>query len=254
MTPSTESATFQAITEKRVATGNGAILVDAARVPQADRSLLDPTRWPTLDRHGRGAVRRVQGAFGAGILRTYRRGGLIARFTREHYLWTGENQTRPFREFRLLAGMRALQLPVPSPLAAGYSRSGPFYRASLLTAEVPHAATLAERLPAITGDAPLWRSLGSTLARFHSAGFWHADLNAHNLLLAGDREWWLIDFDRGTRRRPDASWPQTRLSRLRRSLRKLGAERLGNWPEVWQLLVDAHDAALGRALHAQAQA
>ncbi len=237
---------FAPIVEKRAATSDGAILFDAARIPQVEPELLAAERWPTLDRHGRGAVHRVEGSFGRAVLRTYRRGGLIARFNRDRYLWSGEDRTRPFREFRLLAQMRAQGLPVPAPLAAGFRRSGTSYRASILTAEVPDVTTLADQLPALIDDTGAWEALGSTLARFHAAGFWHADMNAHNLLLDGQRRWWLIDFDRGEQRAPDTVWPQTRLARLQRSLYKLGAAEQPGWQRAWRALCGCHDRDLRR--------
>lgn len=239
---------FDAIEEKRISTDSGAILFDAARIAQPEPALLDAERWPAAGGRGRGVVRRVSGDFGSAVLRPYRRGGLVARLNRERYLWAGEDRTRPFLEFRLLAGMRARGLPVPAPLAAGYTRHGLWYRAQILTAEIGGATTLAEGLRERMGDGDAWVALGDTLARFHAAGICHADLNAHNLLFDGERRWWLIDFDRGGWRKPDPRWPQTRLARLQRSLRKLGAADLAAWPQVWQQLQQAHDVALRRAL------
>ncbi len=246
MLPPPESIAFAPIEELRVVTesGDGAILFDAARIPQADRDVLDESRWPALGKRGRGSVKHVQGDFGAGVLRAYRRGGLVARINRERYLWTGESQTRPFCEFRLLAMMRARGLPVPAPLAAGYWRRGLFYRASILTAEIVGATTLAECLSEVMQRSESWRDLGTTLGRFHAAGICHADLNAHNVLVDQAKRWWLIDFDRGVARAPDDRWPQGRLLRLNRSLRKLGSAQISGWSQAWQQLLEAHDQAL----------
>ena len=246
MLPSPEPIAFAPSEELRVVTedGDGVILFDAARIPQADRNLLDDSRWPALGKRGRGSVKHVQGDFGAGVLRAYRRGGLIARINRERYLWTGEAQTRPFREFRLLARLRAQGLPVPAPLAAGFWRRGPFYRASILTAEISGATTLAECLTEVMSSSKGWQDLGTMLGRFHAAGLCHADLNAHNLLIDPAQHWWLIDFDRGVLRKPDDRWPQGRLTRLNRSLLKLGAAQIVGWPQAWQHLLDAHQRSL----------
>ncbi|MGQ0800933.1 MAG: 3-deoxy-D-manno-octulosonic acid kinase [Pseudomarimonas sp.] len=246
MLPPPELIAFAPIEEMRVVTeaGDGVILFDATRIPQADPSVLDESRWPALGKRGRGSVKHVHGDFGAAVLRAYRRGGLIARINREHYVWTGEAQTRPFREFRLLATMRAQGLPVPAPLAAGFWRRGPFYRASILTAEIGGARTLAECLSEVIASAEVWRDLGTTLGRFHAAGICHADLNAHNLMIDQARQWWLLDFDRGVMRKLDDRWPQRRLLRLNRSLRKVGAAQMRAWPQAWQQLLDAHEQAL----------
>lgn len=208
--------------------------------------LLDTARWPAIGASGRAAVHRVEGAFGRGILRHYRRGGLIARFSRDLYLWIGEDATRAFREFRLLAELRRRDLPVPAPLAAGYRRRGAFYCADLLTEELSQTRTLAAALPDLAAQPALWQQLGTTLARFHAAGVWHADLNAHNLLLDASQRWWLIDFDRGRLLQPASSWAHSRLARLHRSLLKVGAAALPGWSDGWHGLRQAHDAALQR--------
>jgi len=242
MPRSPDSTAFASVLERRLATPDGAILFDAARIPQASPALVDPDRWPTLGKAGRGTVKAVSGEFGHGVLRAYRRGGLIARLSRERYVWTGEAQTRAFREFRLLARLRTRGLPVPAPLAASYRRRGLSYTATLLTEEIPNATTLAEFWSASLTDINAWRSLGATLATFHRAGVWHADLNAHNLLRDAQGRWWLIDFDRGRERAPDPGWSRSRLARLERSLRKLGASANPAWPDAWSALVTAHDA------------
>ena len=84
------------------------------------------------------------------------------------------------------------------------------------------APTLAECLAAGRLDGELAEEVGALVARFHRVGIWHADLNAHNVLVAPDGLY-LIDFDRGRLRVPAVAWQQANLLRLRRSLLKLGA-------------------------------
>lgn len=237
------------IEETRLAEGQGAILVDCGRVGQAGFELLDPAHWGesgNASRGGRGQVWFVRAAFGAAVLRHYRRGGLIGRLLADRYLWLGEARTRSFREFRLLATLRAAGLPVPAPLAAGYRRQGLLYRADLLIERIVDAHTLAERLHELLADAARLAALGACIGRFHAQGVCHADLNAHNLLLDATGQWWMIDFDRGRLRPPARGWQQRRLGRLQRSLRKLGAETSTHWPAAWHTLVAAHDAELNR--------
>jgi tRNA A-37 threonylcarbamoyl transferase component Bud32 len=69
-----------------------------------------------------------------------------------------------------------------------------------------------------------WRAIGSTIARFHSHGVQHADLNASNILLGADGAVYVLDFDRG-RIRARGAWEQEVLARLKRSLDKLKAQR-----------------------------
>jgi 3-deoxy-D-manno-octulosonic acid kinase len=229
------------------ASGQGAILFDRGRAAQATSEWLDPAHWQEAGeagRGGRGEVWFVRGPFGAGVLRHYRRGGMIGRVVHDRYLFTGAARTRSFREFRLLAELRRRGLPVPAPLVAGYRRDGSVYRADLLMQQVPDAVTLAQCLREVLADEALLAALGATLARFHANGVEHVDLNAHNLLLEAGRRWWLIDFDRGSLRAPARDWQQRGLRRLQRSLRKVGAPALADWPQAWQVLGSAYERTL----------
>ncbi|WP_257387879.1 3-deoxy-D-manno-octulosonic acid kinase [Tahibacter caeni] len=237
------------------ATGAGAILCDASIAAQVGEDWFDPAYWRTAAvAGGRGAAWRVQTPAGEAVLRHFRRGGSIARVLGDLYVWAGAEKTRPFREFRLLQRLQALGLPVPQPLAARYRRERLlFYRADLLTRLIPAATTLAEGLAERRIDAAAMRRVGATIARFHAAGAYHADLNAHNVLFAGATAEapaggavHLIDFDRGELRADRRGWPQENLQRLHRSLRKIGAAADGEARferELWQPLQDAYTAA-----------
>ena len=87
----------------------GAMLSDA-RLGEAGPQLFDPARYGErarpVDAGGRQAAWFVHGEGWQGVLRRYRRGGMIARLSRDSYLWAGEDRTRSFREYRLLAAMR----------------------------------------------------------------------------------------------------------------------------------------------------
>ena len=238
-----------AVDAVRLPTAHGAILFDARRLAQADADLLRPARWAdghsTRQHGGRGAVRFVNGEFGEGVLRHYRRGGLVGRVNHDRYLWRGEDGTRSFREFRLLATLRARGFDVPAPIAAGYERHGAFYRADLLTARIPHSHTLAEAIARAWPAPEVWHAIGATLARFHAGGVWHADLNAHNVMLDERARVWLIDFDRGELRPPREDWARANMARLLRSLRKLGATHAPGWPAAWSALQHGYFGADG---------
>lgn len=240
VTRSDNLSTSDCAQESRVTDALGALLFDRRRIAQADRRLLDPQHWAGRGRMesargGRGAVCFVRGEFGEAVIRHYRRGGLIGRLVRDRYLWTGEDRNRAFREFRLLAELRGRGLPVPAPLAAGYVRSGLFYRADLMTLAIPDSCTLAQVLAAGQGGDFDWAALGGLLARFHAIGAFHADLNAHNVMRDGAGALWLIDFDRGELRAPGLAWQRANLQRLARSLRKLGLTR-GDLERSWPAL------------------
>ncbi len=85
-------------------------------------------------------------------------------------------------------------------------------------------------------------AIGRCLRNFHARGVYHADLNAHNILLGeNEREVWLIDFDRGAVR-PPGWWSDANLVRLQRSLHKITAaasdERFSQ--ADWQALIHSY--------------
>jgi 3-deoxy-D-manno-octulosonic acid kinase len=244
------------IEAKRQDTAAGAILFDAAALAQAgvadgrafDAAWFDATRWRALDvRGGRGSVRVADAPFGASVLRHYRRGGMVASLLGDSYLWAGEERTRGFAEFRLLVRLRALGLDVPAPVATRYLRRGPTYRADLVTRRIENAATLAELLIDNHADNALAERIGEAIATFHAAGVYHADLNAHNILV-DDQKVWLIDFDRGELRTPAPTWRRANRSRLLRSCRKiLGAPRDDAFESaIWTALVQSYEREFAR--------
>lgn len=232
-------------------TPTGAILFDATAVQHVDEAWFEPTHWQASSTSrqqsgGRGSVVFFDAPFGAGVLRHYRRGGLVGKLNADHYLWTGRRRTRGFREFTLLAQLHDAGLRVPAPLFARYVREGLRYRADLVTRRIPGARTLAERSLAGDVDAALAARVGRTLAGFHVRGAWHADLNAHNVVVDGAGDVWLLDFDRGRMRPPAMPWQQANLERLHRSLAKIGAiKRLEGFDSrFWHPLLAAYHRVL----------
>jgi 3-deoxy-D-manno-octulosonic acid kinase len=227
----------------------GAMLYDASRVGQPDAAIFVPGHWGSrgaleLMAGGRGSVAFVRASDAERwVLRHYRRGGLVARFLDDAYLYTGAERTRSFREWRLLRQLREWRLPVPVPVAAGFRRQGLFYRADLLTLELPVRRTLAAALRAAPLPHATWSAIGHCIAKFHRRGVQHADLNAHNLLVGDHTEVYVLDFDRG-RIRARGAWEQRVLARLERSLAKVTAGLPG----------DRYGAAERRALRAAAEA
>ncbi|MEO0615558.1 MAG: 3-deoxy-D-manno-octulosonic acid kinase [Pseudomonadota bacterium] len=199
------------------------VRIDAQRWLVPPDYLFDGAAWPRNTGRagaGRGAAWFVSDGTGDYVLRHFRRGGLVARLSQAHYVATGAASSRGFREFEILQHLRARGLPVPAPAAAGYWRRGMFYRAAILTVSIPDSETLAARLAREPLDEAQWRTLGTLIARFHAAGAWHADLNAHNVLIDAAGDFHLIDFDRARLRAP-GGWSQANLARLHRSLEKL---------------------------------
>jgi len=206
-------------------TARGAMLYDASCCGQPDERLFERGHWRSrgaLEESpgGRGTVAFIRDGERRWVLRHYRRGGLAAKLLGDNYLWTGAARTRAFREWRLLRELRAAGLPVPEPVAARYERHGLFYRADLVTGELPTRRTLTHALTTAPLDPATWRAIGACVGRLHALGVHHADLNAHNLLLGDDGTVYVLDFDRG-RIRPRGAWEQAVLERLQRSLRKV---------------------------------
>jgi 3-deoxy-D-manno-octulosonic acid kinase len=202
--------------------GQGAIFTNAALGLEVGVPWFEPRYWiargALLDSHaGRGATTVFEHQGRRFVLRHYRRGGLAQRASKDQYLWLGEARTRPLRELQLTLRLHAAGLPVPLPLAARYEQQGMGYRADIITAYLPDTTTLAERLAAGDTSLSVWAAIGRCIRRFHEYGLCHADLNAHNILLRGDAEVFLIDFDGCTRRKPGL-WRDANLARLRRSL------------------------------------
>ncbi|MBA3581027.1 MAG: 3-deoxy-D-manno-octulosonic acid kinase [Gammaproteobacteria bacterium] len=195
---------------------------------------------------GRGQTWIVSHVTGAVVLRHYRRGGVIARIVSDRYLWLGWQHTRPYREWQLLKILYDAGLPVPQPVAAQAYREGLSYTADLATRYLENSQPLSHFLLQQSTD---WQVLGQMLRRFHRAGVWHADLNAHNILCTAQGPY-LIDFDRGrllaAEKDQITGWMQANLARLLRSLRKLKRQTPGFYFEEtrdWPQLLAAYHAA-----------
>jgi 3-deoxy-D-manno-octulosonic acid kinase len=222
-----------------------AMLSDPACLGNQPQSaeLFDPEYW-----RRRGELHEVSGGRGSAwfiasgtrqwVLRHFRRGGFIARLSKDCYVWAGESRVRAFAEWRLLKALNEAGLPVPKPVAARYQRRGLCYRCDLITQRIADAEPLSAVLARGALPEPQWRAVGAAIARLHRAGADHADLNAHNVLLDARGTASVIDFDRG-RLRPPGAWSQGNLRRLRRSLHKIG--RFSE--ESWQWLMAGY--ALG---------
>ncbi len=235
-------------------TADGAILFDPAALAQGgefDPRWFDAEFWRAQERAtaapgGRGGIVFAHTPHGDWALRHYRRGGLVARLLGDRYLWNGAEHTRSFAEFRLLHDLVEHGFEVSKPIAARYRRQGTHYRADLITRFIPDASTLGWRVQRGGIDAATARRVGEAIARLHAAGVYHADLNAHNVLI-DDEKVWLIDFDRGELREPQKAWQAANMARLKRSLIKVGAADAGESVfehDIWEPLMGAYESAL----------
>lgn len=157
------------------------------------------------------------------VLRHYRRGGMVRNITEQHYLWFGLNRTRAWREFAVLCALEEKTLPAPRPYACVVEHKGIGYSASLITHYLS-GNTLAEHVCTANLPNEHWHAIGRCIRQFHAQGVYHADLNAHNILL-NEGEVSLIDFDRAVinsnfSRNRDSTYEKN-LHRLHRSLGKI---------------------------------
>jgi len=164
------------------------------------------------------------------VLRHYLRGGLMSKVSKDSYIFTRLQNCRSIAEFKILSDLHEQGLPVPKPAAAQVIREGLHYKADLLTHRIPHAQDLVQILKKPKDDI-FYQSLGKIIARFHQQGVYHADLNIQNILQDDRGQFWLIDFDRAKRLKPQRKWQESNLSRLKRSFEK-EKQRFGiQWQE-----------------------
>lgn len=215
------------MTETVEKTADGAMLYDRQVIREISADRFAASGWlhaepvgGALRASGRGNTLFVGNVPRQFVLRHYVRGGLVGKMVRDRYLWTGEDRTRPFTEWRMLAKMADSGLRVPRPAAARYVRRGPFYRADIITIRIPNVVPLSEYIAGAAPAADFWPSLGAAVQGFHEKGVFHADMNAYNLQIDGDGDLWMLDFDRG-RLLPPGPWQQRTLARLHRSLKKI---------------------------------
>lgn len=190
---------------------------------------------------GRGQAHRVALDHGEGVLRHYRRGGLMARLSPDRYLGRSPLSSRAMNEFTLLRRLRAWDLPVPAPVAARQVRGLIGHTADIVVAMIPQTRNVAQALSEGPLPATDWIAHGSAIRQLHDRQVFHSDLNCHNLLLDAQGRAWIVDFDKcGVR--PGEAWKQENLERLRRSLRKeQGRRHPFHWDEArWDDLLKGY--------------
>ena len=234
---------------RRKMVAGGAMLYDASRAGNLSAEVFDPVLLARRgqivgEARGRGTAWFIAVQNHCWVLRHYRRGGLISNLSADRYWWRGEDRTRPFAEWQLTYHLHRAGLPVPAPIAARYRKQGFGYRGDIITERLADVWSLAQALDRAPLSLLTWIAIGRCLRRFHDLHVCHADLNAHNILIgqAGEAERiYLIDFDRGSLRKP-GFWQDANLVRLRRSLEKitwgLPAERFTE--DDWHGLLDGY--------------
>jgi len=204
------------------------MLVDGALNETPRTAWFDAAHWRrdgavAVETSGRGAALIVEHGSDTWVLRHYRRGGFVARFIDDHYLWSGAERTRAFREWRLLRKLRDAGLPVPNPVAAHVYRTGPIYTADIITSYLQGTRKLSWFISQGRAPADCWRRIGAMIRAVHDHGVDHPDLTAHNVLLDDAGNTFLVDFDNAAIKSP-VPWQRLGVERFKRSLRKVALE------------------------------
>ena len=154
------------------------------------------------------------------VLKHYYRGGAVAALIKDRYFGFNIENTRSFREWRLLKKMRSFNLPVPDAVAAHVKKGLFYYQADLVTRKLENTKTLSDILSAGRLSSEQWKKVGACIQLFHQKNIYHADLNARNILLNQEGDVYLIDFDNSYIRSDSKTWKMSNLARLKRSLLK----------------------------------
>ncbi|HOF39854.1 MAG TPA: lipopolysaccharide kinase InaA family protein [Candidatus Hydrogenedentes bacterium] len=163
---------------------------------------------------GRAPVYRFAFERGEGIVRDYRRGGLLARVNRDLYLGN-----RPLAELRIVDFLWRQGFPVPEPLGICWWRQLGLLRGRIATKALD-AIHLQDFLKTGSPSPDLLRRVGETISTMHGLGVRHGDLQVRNILVAGDDPY-IIDFDKARRQAHLSSRGRAaNLYRLRRSFEK----------------------------------
>ena len=215
--------------------GNSMVWFDDEIITDPSQALFDAQYWQEQDKvvgsaTGRGTTWFVQLENMQAALRHYRRGGLFGKIVKDHYWFTGWEQTRSAQEFKLLQNLIDAGVNVPRPIAARAVKSGFTYQADLLSERIPNAKDLVSILLEKPLSEAMYQKVGQEIAKMHRANVNHTDLNIHNILIDDQDKVWIIDFDKCAQQ-PDGEWKQGNLVRLKRSFLKELNKRQIHWQE-----------------------
>lgn len=193
--------------------------------PLCQKEMFNPEYWQqanavTGQAQGRGITWFLHAGNNELVLRHFYRGGLVGRFIKDKFFYSGKPKCRAYREFYLLREMYMAGLPVPRPAAFLIKRSGPFYTNDVLLERLPNTCSMVDILSINGIPKECWYSIGKTIRAFHDLNINHHDLNSHNILIDHNYKVWLIDFDQGCKCEHEQKWKENNLLRLKRSLLK----------------------------------
>lgn len=226
-------------------------MLDEKWVNDAPALFFNPDYWQSNNAiegtaQGRGTTWFIKFQEHSWVLKHYYRGGLIGKLIKDHYLFTGIEQTRAVQEFCLLRQLNDWHLPVPSAIACLITKHGICYQADIISSRIQNAKDLVSILQEQQITEQTSYDIGAVIGQFHRKGVYHHDLNIHNILIDTSDKVWLIDFDRGEIRTPVAHWQQANIDRLKRSFDKEQARLASfHWqPSNWQALIKGYQTSL----------
>jgi 3-deoxy-D-manno-octulosonic acid kinase len=132
---------------------------------------------------------------GSIVIKHYRRGGTMRHLINRRYLKLGTTRCR--REFELLNTVRNLPINAPEPIAYVY-RGKLFYRAWLITRQIPQAISLAHLATRQVSRAQrVMPSVIEQISILIQHRVVHADLHPGNVVVDKENRVFLVDFDKG---------------------------------------------------------
>jgi len=168
---------------------------------------------------GRGILYRFPLPEGWGLIREYRRGGLLRFVNRDGYV-----RNRPLAELCIVDYLWRQGFPVPEPLGICWWRRRGLLRGRIASKTL-NARNLQEYLLEDSESCSgILRRVGELIRRMHDLGVVHADLQVRNILIT-EKGPYIIDFDKARRTGHLSSTARAaNLFRLRRSFEKNGLD------------------------------
>ena len=122
----------------------GRMLYDTQRTSNFSAEFFEPEYWRKHDAiegtaRGRGTTWFIRTGDSSFVLRHYRRGGLMAKISKDRYWWRGENETRCLR--RVVSHLS----PASRGLARAHAHRGALQRAGPVLSRRPHHAAHREQ-------------------------------------------------------------------------------------------------------------
>lgn len=155
------------------------------------------------------------------ILRSYKRGGLFGKLVKDKFFKFESHPHRAFDEFRLLLKLKALNLPVPTPIIARQATNLISVKQQIVIERLVGFNDLSYVLSNRNLSEEEYIQIGKCIKKFFEAGVLHTDLNIRNILINDKLEVYVIDFDKCfLLEKLSDNKKQSMLDRLKRSFNK----------------------------------